>query len=449
MESYLDVIPFSKECKGTAQIPGSKSISNRALLLACFLKGKTELSGVLKSQDVEVMVSSLKKAGVRIIEDWNNSRIEITGCRGIAPIKNQHFMVQNAGTVARFLPAWLAIQKNAVYFMDGSEEMRKRPVGELLECFQAKGVQVLYENKEGFFPFSIKTTEYKHTDWCVDASKSSQMLSALMMIAPLISKSEKITFPSGTVSKPFLSITGNMIKEFSGDDNFKLDILEDEIRLEGQYLRSEKFLYSIEPDATAASYFLTLPLVVGGSCEVLGVWNEMLQGDANYCQVLRKLGAGIKDGTSGLISNRNGSLIGGEFNFNDISDTFLTLAAISPLLSDAITIKGIAHTRMQETDRILAMTNELRKLGQQVNETTDSIHIIPDFIKLKKAAQGIVEIDTYQDHRVAMSFAILGSFDLFNNGKPWMRIKNPNCCSKTFPNFFETLSSIRTQSIGI
>ena len=138
-----------------------------------------------------------------------------------------------------------------------------------------------------------------------------------------------------------------------------------------------------------------------------------------------------------------------KFNFNDISDTFLTLAAISPLLSDAITIKGIAHTRMQETDRILAMTNELRKLGQQVNETTDSIHIIPDFIKLKKAAQDIVEIDTYEDHRVAMSFAILGSFDLFNNGKPWMRIKNPNCCSKTFPNFFETLSSIRTQSIGI
>ena len=175
--------------------------------------------------------------------------------------------------------------------------------------------------------------------------------------------------------------------------------------------------------------------------------------DFNILDNYETINGGFKIYPSGFNSNYfsldNTQKSSFEFNFNDISDTFLTLSAISPLLSDAITIKGIAHTRMQETDRILAMTNELRKLGQQVNETTDSIHIIPDFIKLKKAAQDIVEIDTYEDHRVAMSFAILGSFDLFNNGKPWMRIKNPNCCSKTFPNFFETLSSIRTQSIGI
>jgi 3-phosphoshikimate 1-carboxyvinyltransferase len=158
------------------------------------------------------------------------------------------------------------------------------------------------------------------------------------------------------------------------------------------------------------------------------------------------LGAEINKGENGLISNHKFNLEGGEYDFNDISDTFLTLVAVSPLLKSPLLITGIAHTRMQETDRVKAMAQELKKLGQEVTETQDSLRIVPNLNKLKETARNSIEIETYQDHRVAMSFGVLGSFDLFGTGKSWLKIKNPQCCGKTFPQFFEVLESLRKQS---
>ena len=446
MNSILEITPFTNQCKGSVVIPGSKSISNRALLLSCFLENKVDLHGVLKSQDVELMITALKSLGIQINEDWEAKKVEIQGCGGFAPIKNQEIEVGNAGTVARFLTAWLAVQDEAEYSLDGSEEMRERPIGELMGFFQSEGIEVNYLRMNGFFPFRMKTKKIQTSHWEIDASKSSQMLSALMMIAPLSGESRKITFPQGTVSKPFVDITSQMIKKFSGDETYHCKIGSNEIEIVAKYKRKDNFAYLVEPDATAASYFLTLPQIVGGSCEVIGVWDDMLQGDSKYSVVLRDQGARVENGSKGLVSFGDQILKGGKYDFNDISDTFLTLAAISPLLSTPLEIYGISHTRLQETDRISAMVNELKKLGQEVLETKDSIKIRPDLNKLKELARNQVSIDTYEDHRVAMSFGILGSFDLFGKGLPWLKIKNPGCCSKTYPDFFEQLENLRVGS---
>ena len=240
-----------------------------------------------------------------------------------------------------------------------------------------------------------------------------------------------------------------MIEVFSDDRNFNCQIESDYLTIATEYLRKDEFKYEIEADATAASYFLTLPLVVGGSCNVVGIWDKMLQGDAKYSEVLRSIGGHITDGTDGLISSEQGPLTGGEFNFNDISDTFLTLAAVSPLLRNPLKITGISHTRLQETDRVNAMTTELRKLGQKVIEKDDSIEIIPNLNKLREIAKYGIKVETYEDHRVAMSFGILGCYDLFGNGKPWLSIENPECCGKTFPEFFEKLEGLRRYSFQV
>ena len=222
---------------------------------------------------------------------------------------------------------------------------------------------------------------------------------------------------------------------------------DDQIKISAQYHRKDDFSYKIEPDATAASYFLTLPLIVGGNCNVVGISDEMLQGDSKYANVLRKIGGSIATGTDGLIASYQGRLDGGEFNFNDISDTFLTLAAISPLLKNPLKITGISHTRLQETDRVNAISTELKKLGQEVIEKEDSLEINPNLNKLRESAKNGIKIETYEDHRVAMSFGILGSYDLFGNSKPWLSILNPVCCGKTFPDFFEKLEALRRKSI--
>ena len=447
MENVRKILPFTKPCMGSVVIPGSKSISNRALLLSCFSQNQVMLRGVLKSQDVELMIKALRKVGVSLDVNWDSNVLKIKGCKGFAPIKNQEIEVGNAGTVARFLTAWLATQKNSNYLFDGSDEMRKRPIGELLKFFQSGGVTVNYKKKQGFFPFQTETQEFKPANWTIDATKSSQMLTALMMIAPLHGKSKTILFPDGTVSKPFLNISSQMMKEFSGDDDFACEFEGEKIKIRAQYKRTSSFVYNVEPDATAASYFLTLPQIVGGSCEVHGIWDEMLQGDSGYSKILRTMGAEVTQGSKGLLSSFVSNLAGGYYNFNDISDTFLTLAAVSPLLKSPLLLSGIAHTRLQETDRVRAMAQELKKLGQEVQETNDSLKIVPDLNKLKRAAKSLIEIETYQDHRVAMSFGILGSFDLFGTGKSWLGIRNSQCCSKTFPDFFEVLEGVRLQSL--
>ena len=438
----LDIAPFVRKCNASVRVPGSKSISNRALILASLCKGKVTLRGMLRSEDVDLMVEAFGQLGVAVETADEATTVVIEGCGGELPSKSGKIFVGNAGTVARFLTALLAAQKDASYELDGSPAMRERPMGELLTFLKQNGAECVFRNESGCFPFQLHAKGLGDNHQKIDATKSSQVLSAILMISPLISPKYSLSFGGGTVSAPFVDMTLSMMRTFSTDD-FSSSFASSRIEIESDGYRDDDFEFTVEPDATAASYFLTLPIVTGGRCALEGIHEEMLQGDSAYAGVLREIGVEIKTTDEGIESAISGQPKGGTFDFNDISDTFLSLAAISPLLSSALTINGIAHTRKQETDRVSAMASELRKLGQEVEESEDQLRIYPNLNKLKMMAGDGVQIDTYKDHRFAMSFGILGCYDLLENGAPWLKIKDPNCCAKTFPSFFEELESVR------
>ena len=443
----LEIIPFTNRCSASTMVPGSKSISNRAFILAAMCEAKINLEGMLISEDVNLMKEALISLGVRIEAGKQENDLVVYGCGGDLPIKEQEIFVGNAGTVARFLTALLSTQNGGVYKLDGTEAMRKRPMVELISSLEKHGCSFEFLNEYGCFPFIMRTKGLRGNFWEVDARKSSQVLSALLMIAPLINEKTTIQYSGGTVSKPFVNLTLEMMKSFSSEPGMDFKSKEEEVLVTCQGYRRRELTYSVEADATASSYFLTLPLVVEGSCTVQGISRKMYQGDSKYTEVIEKLGVKILEDKHGITAIFSGNREGGDFNFNAISDTFLSLAAVSPLLSGFLKISGIAHTRKQETDRVKAMGIELGKLGQKVVETEDSLTIYPDFGNLQTIAEKDVYIDTYHDHRFAMSFAILGSFNLLGNGKPWLSINNPMCCAKTFPEFFDRLNEVREQSV--
>jgi 3-phosphoshikimate 1-carboxyvinyltransferase len=446
MIPYLDIAPFVRECDATIRVPGSKSISNRALILAALCRGKVTLEGMLKSEDVDLMLEALESLGLRVERTDDGRTVVIEGCGGELPAKNSEIFVGNAGTVARFLTALLAIQKDAVYELDGSAAMRERPMGELLSFLENNGASCAFGNLDGCFPFQLSASGLGEQHAQIDATKSSQVLSAILMIAPAINNKYTLKYDGGTVSAPFVDITLSMMDSFSPLGSFSSCFSSDYIEIESRGYRTDDFHFMVEPDATAASYFLTLPVAVGGKCELDGIHDEMLQGDSAYLEILKQIGVQISKTKCGIESSMMSSANGGTFDFNDISDTFLSLAAVSPLLSSPLIINGISHTRKQETDRVSAMASELRKLGQSVDETEDQLHIIPNLDRLKDLAVNGLEIDTYKDHRFAMSFGILGCHDLLGNGEPWLRINDPNCCAKTFPAFFQKLQYVRDLS---
>lgn len=438
--------PFSKPCNARVEIPGSKSISNRALILSSMCHAEVELNGLLVSEDVDLMRKALTTLGFTIQQDGNSYKILGTG--GIIPKKECLVNVGNAGTIARFLTCFLASQKNGIYSMDGTEAMRKRPMLELMNCLSSLGAVVEYQKDYGCFPFRFRTNGFKSNKIIIDATKSGQNISGILMQCPLLQSDCEITFSDGTVSLPFVKMTLEMMRSFTETNHLDYSLSESRIILKNASYKKSSFTYDIEPDATAASYFITLPQVVGGICEISGMHGQMLQGDIAFSHVLNSLGANLDFDINGISSKSTGKLTGGTFDFVDISDTFLTLAAISPLLNGSLQIYGIEHTRKQETDRVSAMSKELIKLGQDVEEHIDRLIIHPNLNKLRTLAMDGVEINTYNDHRFAMSFAILGCFDLFGDGRSWLKINNPGCCAKTFPLFFNCLDSVRTDSFG-
>ena len=446
MDDPFPIAPFTSPCQGKALVPGSKSITNRALLLAALGDDKVNLMGALFSDDTRIMIDALRMLGFNISTEEESAKIIVNGLSGEIPKATADIFVGNAGTVARFLTASLCLRWGGKYGIDGTKAMRNRPMRGLLDAMQCLGGHASHEEVNGQFPIILKTSGAKGGKWEVDAKESSQILSALIMIAPLAEGDVTIILEGETVSKPFVRMTLEMCKQFMGGNSvFSVTENRYETKVSKAYsLGAEN--YQIEADATAASYFLALPIVTGGSCTVEGIHKDALQGDVAFLEILRKIGMLTDFSSNGAKTSRTENLQGGRFCFNAISDTFLTLAAIAPLLEGPTTITGIGHTRKQETDRIMAMANELRKLGQEVEETEDSLTIFPDIEKLRDNAKRGVKIDTYEDHRVAMSFGILGSHDILENGEAWLSIRNPSCCSKTFPGFFEEIERMRLLS---
>ncbi len=448
MSESISIIPFTSPCRGQAKVPGSKSITNRALLLSALSNRKVTLDGALFSEDIEIMVQALISLGFTVITDKQTARITVKGESGRIPNQSGDLFVGNAGTVARFLTAALCLRLGGKYRLDGTEAMRERPMQGLIDSLKQLGARFKFEKKDGHFPFVIATQGIKEGTWVVDATASSQILSAMLMVAPLAEETVEVVLKGNTVSKPFVKMTLNMCDHFSGGDAAFAINRNNYKTISDKRYTSSSDNYRIEPDATAASYFLALPIATGGNCSLKGFIKDSIQGDVGFIEVLRKTGMLADFTNDGAYTEVQSELEGKHFDFNDISDTFLTLAALAPLLRGNTVISGIAHTRKQETDRISAMANEIRKLGQEVLEEDDSITILPSLENLRKKAVEGVCIDTYHDHRVAMSFGILGSADVLGNGQPWLTIKDPMCCAKTFPKFFEELERIRLLSLA-
>lgn len=415
LPAELPIPPFTRPVRGNATLPGSKSITNRALILAALSDRTVTLRGALFSRDTRIMIAALRALGFVVEFDETALTITITGRGGEIPNREARLHIGNAGTAARFLTAFVCLRPDGVYHFDGDEAMRRRPIGALLDALAIQGAQADSRS----FPFTLRTAGLPGGTVELDASESSQMLSALLMVAPHARTPLHVRLTSEAGSKPFVAMTEAMVKQF----------------------RPAPAVYDIEGDASAASYFLALPLVTGGEL-ALPNYRGSLQGDFRFREVLEEVGlrTAAAGGTFVCSAVRGARHRGVTKNFREFSDTFLTLAAISPLLDGPTRISGIAHSRKQETDRVAGMARELRKLGQHVIEEEDSLEIHP------RPLVPEVTIETYHDHRFAMSFGILGCHDLRGDGRPWLTIHDPACCSKTFPEFFDLLARLHAAS---
>jgi 3-phosphoshikimate 1-carboxyvinyltransferase len=449
LPELLLIRPFVQPVRGEVQLPGSKSLTNRALLLAALCHEPVTLTGALFSEDTQLMAEALRRLGFTVEADDAAKTLRVGDQGNAFPFTDSsaplELFVGLAGTAARFLTALCAAAPRGVYRIDGVPQMRRRPMRGLIAALRALGADIRCTGEDGFFPLEIHAHGLSGGAVKIDARESSQLLSALLMVAPLARGEVEIELIGG-VRWPFVQMTTRLMEHFDqpaltrlADDRFRVGASRAYTLPPANHGR-----YAIEPDATASSYFLTLPLIVGGQLTLPGLRGpgEGLQGDTAFTAVLRKVGGVIASSPRGLAVSfaKNSPRTGVSENFSEFSDTFLTLAAISPLLAGPTKITGIAHTRKQETDRVAGMARELTKLGQHVIETEDSLEIHP-----RPLARDI-EIETYHDHRFAMSFAILGCHDLRGDGIPWLSIKNPACCAKTFPEFFTVLGQLWNHS---
>lgn len=436
------VQPFTGPVSGSVSLPGSKSITNRALILAALCQDEVIVQNALFSEDTEIMIEALRQLGFTIKTDASLSQIQVKGEGGKIPVKQAQLYVGNSGTSARFLTALCSLAEGGIYHIDGVEQMRKRPIKGLLDALESMGTKIT--STDGFFPLSIASSGLAGGKVTIDGAPSSQMISALLMVAPYAKENISLTLRDSSLRRTYIDLTLRMMEQFGQPAHQQTANGVDYHILSGTSYHKATSEYAVEPDASAASYFLALPAVVGGDITIRNLSLASLQGDIGFAQMMNLIGCRITESDEGLTSSISPNDLPAqsiEQNFYKITDTFLTLAAISPLLKGDTHITGIAHTRHQETDRVSAMANELIKIGQKVIEEDDALTITPS--PLQSA-----DIETYSDHRVAMSFAILGCYNLRNDGSPWLKIKDPFCCAKTFPTFFETLENVRLQSLN-
>jgi len=458
MSAPLVITPFPGAARGRARVPGSKSVTNRALVLAALADGETLLEGALFSRDTRLLCSALRELGFRVEESPEHGRIAVAGLGGRIPARSARLHVGNAGTAARFLTAFLCLADGGTYELDGDAAMRARPMAGLLRALRSAGAEATGPDgrpADGF-PFTLRTRGLRGGEITCDASASSQMLSALLMVAPL-APGLSIRLAGPTVSEPFVTMTERMTAQFGRP------VLAEGGRWTcarpGPYRALGR--HAIEPDATAASYFVALPSVAGPGSRVRlsGYAPGGLQGDVAFADVARACGAILREENGDSVVECWAARRGGDFDFNAFSDTFLTLAAVAALAEGPTTLRGIGHTRRQETDRMLAMATELERLGIRVEPTSaalaadpalDSLTVHPSREALRKASRGgPVAIRTYEDHRMAMSFGILGSHDLHGDGRPWIAIEDPGCVGKTFPDFFAALEALRGRFVRV
>ena len=407
-------------------VPGSKSITNRALLLAALANGTSTLSGALFSDDSRHFLACLKQLGFPVEIDEEKRTVTVTGFGGQIPKKEASIYVGSAGTAARFLTAMLGLS-DGIYHLDASEQMKKRPMKPLLDSLTSIGVEVIYEEKEGFFPFTLKGSAHTRNTIEVNIGSSSQFLSALLMSAPMKPEGLTISLVGEKHALSYVAITTRMMEQFG---------CTVEVPAEGQYIvpaasSYQPQSYQIEPDVSAACYFYAMAPLVGGTVQVKHVHKTSMQGDIRFLSILEAFGCRVTEEPEGICISCTSprSYPGIEVDLSDCSDQTMTLAALAPFASSPVTIRNISHIRLQESNRIQAIITELTRLDIHCLELEDGIYIEPG---IPKAAA----IETYDDHRIAMAFALIGLVI------PGIQINNPSCCKKTFEEYFQMLDEI-------
>ena len=417
MES-LTLQPIAR-VDGTINLPGSKSVSNRALLLAALAHGKTVLTNLLDSDDVRHMLNALTALGVSYTLSADRTRCEIIGNGGPLHAESaRELFLGNAGTAMRPLAAALCLGSNDIV-LTGEPRMKERPIGHLVDALRQGGAKITYLEQENYPPLRLQGG-FTGGNVDVDGSVSSQFLTALLMTAPLAPEDTVIRIKGDLVSKPYIDITLNLMKTFG---------VEIENQHYQQFVVKGGQSYLVEGDASSASYFLAAAAIRGGTVKVTGIGRNSMQGDIRFADVLEKMGATICWGDD-YISCTRGELNAIDMDMNHIPDAAMTIATAALFAKGTTTLRNIYNWRVKETDRLFAMATELRKVGAEVEEGHDFIRITPPE-KLKFA-----EIATYNDHRMAMCFSLVALSDT-----P-VTILDPKCTAKTFPDYFEQLARI-------
>ena len=408
--------------------PGSKSITNRAIVCAALAEGRSHLSGVLDSEDTQVMIDAWQALGLTLQHDLTTGELLVDGCGGQLAAPPTELFIGNSGTTIRFLTAALAAC-GGQYQLDGVPRMRERPIGDLLKALQQLGCQVASLNAQlpDCPPVSIDSAGMRGGTATVAGNISSQYLSGLMLAAPLAAQDVVLEVDGELVSVPYVEMTAAVMRAFgaevTGPACGPLRIASARRNPAHKYRGSE---FAIEPDASAASYFWGAAAITGGEGRVLGLSRASLQGDVRFCEVLEQMGCTVEYAVDS-IAVRGGKLCGVDVDMSHISDTVQTLAAVALFATGPTTVRGVAHNRVKETDRISDLACELRRLGAAVDEFEDGLTIHPPE-KILPA-----EIETYHDHRMAMSLALVG---LVAAG---VIIKDPACTAKTYPNYWDDL----------
>jgi 3-phosphoshikimate 1-carboxyvinyltransferase len=414
---------------GRIRPPGSKSLTNRALVCAALARGTSTLTGCLDSQDTRVMAAGLQALGVRLQADWDRGEIRIEGTDGRIPAREATIDCAASGTTMRFLAAVCALG-DGTYRLDGTARMRRRPIGDLVEALRGLGVDAVAESAGGCPPVLIRGHGLRGGEARVKGDTSSQFASGLALAAPCMPLGLRLTLEGTLVSLPYLEMTRRLMESFGATCTTAPGPCWS-IAAGGYAARDQR----IEPDASAASYFFAAAALTGGSMRVDGLSHRSVQGDVAFCDALERMGCTVawEDGDpgagAGAITVSGRAVRGIDIDMNAISDTVPTLAVVALFAGTPTTIRNVAHIRDKETDRIGDLVRELRRLGADADEHTDGLTIVPAPLHGGSVA-------TYDDHRMAMSLGLVGLL------VPGVRVEDPACVGKTFPEYWRRLAEV-------
>ena len=412
-------LPKTSSIEGTVRLPGSKSISNRSLLLAALGEGQIKLDNILSSNDVDRMFEALQTLGIPCSRNVEERTVELQGCAGPLPNGDFNLYLENAGTAVRSMTAAICASKGN-YVIDGNARMRERPIKDLVDALLKLGIDISYEFPTDCPPLNIKANGIKGGTTSVNGSVSSQYITALLLAAPLAENDVIINIDGDLTSKPYVDMTMNLMRKFGVEvknDSYQTFT----VPAPQKYINPQEF--TVEGDAGSASYFLGAA-AINGHVKVYGCGKDSIQGEAGFAGVMGKMGADVTYGDNFIEVKSTGKLKGVDIDMNTMTDTGMTLAVVAMFAEGPTAIRNIANWQVKETERITAVATELRRAGATIEEGEDYLIVHPPQ-EIKHC-----EIETYDDHRMAMAMAILSlGTDI--------TILDPLCCKKTFPNYFD------------